>query len=487
MKNRIFRILTVSLMTVCLAACTFGCGSKDDYVDEYYDDDEDEYIDEYADEDYYDDSSYEDDSQEDQEEYYAEEAEEEDQGSGYFDYEATDMGIVFHLPEEILLIKGSLDFSSKDVADGEGIFYSVMDYFGVDAQAYENDGITDEESNDYNRKTVPLFIIMGAADNKPVSEIIEYVNADTGKKYEESNLSLIKEVNGFNFYRYVPDVPENYNNLDGDFVSEYDTLAGLSDGIINGADYSRPLSKYESMVGNSISFTTTDLDGNPVTSDEIFSKNDITMVNVWATWCGWCCEELPELEKINDRLSSQNCAIVGLCGDAYDASAIAEAKSLLSDSGVTYTNILPYDGWDEDFEVEGWPTSFFVDKTGKMVAAPIVGAKVDQYESYISDALNGKTAQAVPETNSYKNSENAYRVMVMDNNSNPVEGAMVQFCSDETCRMGKTDSTGTAVFDAPEGIYDVHVRKVPDGYRENDTAYKTESFYSDMVIVVEKN
>ena len=42
-----------------------------------------------------------------------------------------------------------------------------------------------------------------------------------------------------------------------------------------------------------------------------------------------------------------------------------------------------------------------------------------------------------------------------------------------------------ASFDDPEGIYEVHILKVPKGYKKNDSLFTTPDTYSDMVIVVE--
>ena len=45
------------------------------------------------------------------------------------------------------------------------------------------------------------------------------------------------------------------------------------------------------------SFETTDTKGNKVT-EKIFADKEITMVNVWGTFCGPCINEMPELQKI---------------------------------------------------------------------------------------------------------------------------------------------------------------------------------------------
>ena len=254
--------------------------------------------------------------------------------------------------------------------------------------------------------------------------------------------------------------------------------------------------KAGSVVGTQVSFFTYDMNQNYVASEDIFAQCEVTMINVWATWCGFCCEELPELEKINDRLQEKNCQIIGIVGDLYDDETYAEALDLLEQSGVTYTNLFPWDECYDTFNMdEGWPTSFFVNRNGEMIGEPIVGAMVDQYESYIDSLLaNMDTPVRVQKSTQFSQPKadigfkegKGYNIIVVDADNNPVEGAMVQFCTNETCNMAVTDEDGTVTFNVPEGVCEVHILKSPDGYKKNTETYKTESKYSDLTIVLEK-
>ena len=79
-----------------------------------------------------------------------------------------------------------------------------------------------------------------------------------------------------------------------------------------------------------------------------------------------------------------------------------------------------------------------------------------------------------------------YGIRVLDVDKQPVAGVTVQFCTDETCELGRTDESGLAVFDYPPGVYEVHILKVPEGYREDPEVYKTEDTPGEMKITVEK-
>ena len=138
-------------------------------------------------------------------------------------------------------------------------------------------------------------------------------------------------------------------------------------------------------VGSTISFTGTDLDGNEVSSADLFAGSDVTMINVWATWCPPCKAELPDLAKLNTQFSEKNCQIIGLCLDAEDA--LQTAQQLVKDSG--YVNVVGEMTADFDWaqSCTAIPTSFFVDSQGKILIDPVVGAMVQTYPKALEDAL----------------------------------------------------------------------------------------------------
>ena len=135
--------------------------------------------------------------------------------------------------------------------------------------------------------------------------------------------------------------------------------------------------------GSSISFQTTDLDGNAVDSKDLFAKNKITMINIWGTYCGPCVEEMPEIEVISKEYADKGAAVVGLVVDVTEAddSKLADAHDIVKDTGVTYLNLKAWDG--------STPTTYFVDSEGNLVGDPIVGANVAKYR----EALDGLLAE----------------------------------------------------------------------------------------------
>ena len=243
------------------------------------------------------------------------------------------------------------------------------------------------------------------------------------------------------------------------------------------------------MTGQKLEFTTTDLDGNTVTSEELFAANEITVVNCWGLWCGNCMKEMAELKKFHDKIQEKGCGVVGLEYEAnWDDEVVKNSKDALNGFGITYPNVLI----PEELvgELLGFPTTFIVDKEGTILCMPITGAHVDKYESALESFLQGETAADSPVDGAAStiaaNQDVLYNVYVTDENG-PVEGVMIQFCSSTSCTMEKTDAEGLVSFSMPAGeIYDIHVLKVPEGYEQDDTVYHTEDGKSDVQIQLKK-
>ena len=136
-----------------------------------------------------------------------------------------------------------------------------------------------------------------------------------------------------------------------------------------------------------LSFETTDLNGNVVSSAELFAANKLTMVNIWTTWCTYCIRELPDLDALNEELSARGCAVVGLLYDGNEGDAPETAKAQMLEAGADYPVLMPWDGMESDLPVQAFPTTIFVDSTGAIVGSPVVGADLQRYTQQIEALL----------------------------------------------------------------------------------------------------
>ena len=140
-----------------------------------------------------------------------------------------------------------------------------------------------------------------------------------------------------------------------------------------------------------------DLNGNPVKSDDLFSKNAVTVVNFWFTTCGPCVGELGDLDALNKELSGKGGALIGINAFTLDGNeaAISDAKDVLTQSGATYQNVYFDSGSEAGKFVESiyaYPTTYVVNRSGRIVGDPIVGAITSKAQA---DALQVQIDKAL--------------------------------------------------------------------------------------------
>ena len=135
-------------------------------------------------------------------------------------------------------------------------------------------------------------------------------------------------------------------------------------------------------------FQTVDLDGNQI-DESIFAQADVTVVNVWGTFCPPCIEEMPELAEWSKELP-ENVQIIGLVVDVSDTEQpeYQTALDLVAESDITYTNILATQEFGELFEhLIGVPTTLFVGPDRSFIHEEIVGADVQGCKRTVEDLL----------------------------------------------------------------------------------------------------
>ena len=140
-----------------------------------------------------------------------------------------------------------------------------------------------------------------------------------------------------------------------------------------------------------------DLDGNTVKSSDLFSGNAVTVVNFWFTNCGPCVGELGDLDALNKELSGKGGALIGINAFTLDGNeaAISDAKDVLTQSGATYQNVYFDSGSEAGKFVESiyaYPTTYVVNRSGRIVGDPIVGAITSKTQA---DALQAQIDKAL--------------------------------------------------------------------------------------------
>lgn len=141
-------------------------------------------------------------------------------------------------------------------------------------------------------------------------------------------------------------------------------------------------------------FSAADLDGNTV-DQSVLAEHDLTMINVWATYCGPCLHEMPDLGELAKEYSDQGVQFIGIVSDVLDQDGtpsetqLSTAKDIASSTGAAYTHLVPAgDLLGLLYQIKSVPTTFFVDKDGNQVGQTYVGARTkDSWKQVIDSTL----------------------------------------------------------------------------------------------------
>ncbi len=109
-------------------------------------------------------------------------------------------------------------------------------------------------------------------------------------------------------------------------------------------------------------FQLTTLEGKPLSLAEY--KNKVILLNFWATWCGPCRAEIPDLVELQNKYKDQ-LQIIGLVVDDEDQAAI---KKFVAEFGIDYPVALATDALRLQYGgIPALPTSFVLDAEGRIV------------------------------------------------------------------------------------------------------------------------
>ena len=408
------------------------------------------------------------------------------------------MGFTLTYPEEFSNTKG-IFLPNPYPTVKDGIYSMLFNYYAfskIESDAFnektKNGGLSAEDTARILDAMGTLLLVMGIDGDRSAADLFNAMNLEG---FEEDDLTMVGK-NGDITY-YVITEPDAYGDfadkIPPEYAEEYRKLQASLVDVLKNAEYFTPRSGSADLLGTVLRFETTDLDGNVVKSEELFAAHAVTMVNIWATWCGPCKAEMPELGELARRLEAEgkDAAIVGICNDADEE--LSACREILAERGVEYLNLLPFEDMEEKLYLTTLPTTLFVNRDGLIMLAPIEGVPEDlsKYGQLI-DAFIGAAGASAEQSSKpspvVTNDKGVYRVIVTDSSGAPVKDVMVQFCDDTACMMGKTDENGIASFpDAAEGHpYTVHILKVPAGYEKTEEEFTAADIFCDVNIVLQK-
>ncbi len=129
-------------------------------------------------------------------------------------------------------------------------------------------------------------------------------------------------------------------------------------------------------------FTAETLTGETV-SEEIFADYEITMINFWATWCGPCISEMPDLARVYENLP-EGANFISVATDGATEGELA--LEILNSENAMFPTLIDNDEILENISryVQAIPTTIFVDSDGNLIGEPIVGVPANAEETYLN-------------------------------------------------------------------------------------------------------
>jgi thiol-disulfide isomerase/thioredoxin len=121
-----------------------------------------------------------------------------------------------------------------------------------------------------------------------------------------------------------------------------------------------------------------DAQGNPLSLEDF--RGQVVVLNLWATWCGPCRQEMPSLDHLQAEAGGAKLHVLALSVDRTD---LAQIQTFYRDTGIQHLNIYrdPSAAASRALGAFGLPTTLVIDAEGREVGRVIGPAEWDSAEA----------------------------------------------------------------------------------------------------------
>lgn len=141
-----------------------------------------------------------------------------------------------------------------------------------------------------------------------------------------------------------------------------------------------------------VTFEAPALSGENITSD-CFADSKLTMLNVWATYCNPCLNEMPDLGAIAASYETSEFQILGIVSDVSvysDEESVQTATDLVAQTGAdTYPQLLLSQSLYDSLVggIDSVPTTFFVNQNSELLGYVVGAQSKETWEELIHELL----------------------------------------------------------------------------------------------------
>lgn len=138
---------------------------------------------------------------------------------------------------------------------------------------------------------------------------------------------------------------------------------------------------------NFSSFEASDLEGNPV-SGSVMKEADLTVLNIWATYCGPCLEEMPELAELAREYEGKGIQFIGIPSDAVSEDLLITAREIVSKTETDYLQIAPSEELYNLYlsQVASVPETLLINKEGRIIESLVGARSKEEWKAIIDGA-----------------------------------------------------------------------------------------------------
>ena len=119
----------------------------------------------------------------------------------------------------------------------------------------------------------------------------------------------------------------------------------------------------------------------------MFAGAELTMINIWATTCGPCIQELPLIQNLAEAYESRGVQIVTALGDSEQSGRINYALSIINSLDFNLPVLRNTASFSAQFPAAAYPTTYFVDRNGNIVRVVTTSNSYSEWCAILDELL----------------------------------------------------------------------------------------------------